>query len=178
MPTPELTAPVPWHPSVLLVCPKAAAKILPDIPTDPLQIPLAGFPWPPAIILHSLSASFSILRSTPSPAKKSWPGVFSQALSWTTLAARTWYWRGKIGNSLSKCLSESSAVEKSFLFTSWQGGTRLWNAVSSGLVETCSDGAGGCTWRKESMFLCVVPSAVCYQHLIAPYTLERLPWPQ
>lgn len=51
-------------PSVLSVCPKAAAKILPDIPSDPLWIPLAGFPWPPAIILHSLSSSFSILHST------------------------------------------------------------------------------------------------------------------
>lgn len=65
MPTPELKAPVPWHPSVLLVCPKAAAKILPAIPSDPLWIPLAGFPWPPVIILHSLSSFFSILQSSP-----------------------------------------------------------------------------------------------------------------
>lgn len=62
MPTPELKAPVPWHLSVLLVCPNTAAKILSDILSNPPQIPLAGFPWPPATVLHS--SSFKILHRT------------------------------------------------------------------------------------------------------------------
>lgn len=48
---------------------------------------------------------------------------------------------------------------------------------SSGLVETCSGGAGGGNWRKESLFLGAVPSALCYQHLIPPCPLETLPCP-
>lgn len=49
---------------MLLVSPKAAAKILPDIPSDSVQFGLSGFPRP-AIILLSLSSAFSILHSTP-----------------------------------------------------------------------------------------------------------------
>lgn len=48
---------------------------------------------------------------------------------------------------------------------------------SNGLVETRSGGAGGCSWRKESLFLGAVPSALYYQHSIPPSPLETLPCP-
>lgn len=139
---------------MLLVCPNAAAEILSDIPSNLLHIPLSGFPSPPVIILHSLSSSFSNLHSAPgSTNQETMTKCLLTGFVLDHPGSKDLVLEGENWKQPLEMPHDSSAVEKSFLFSSWQGETGLWDVVSSGLVETCSDSAGGCTWRKESIFL-------------------------